>query len=48
MVALILADVSLSVIIALSGALPLLSGVDLRGLIVRRRGLPFRPPRTAR
>ena len=37
MVALILADVSLSVIIALSGLLPLLSGA-ISGVVVRRRG----------
>jgi O-antigen/teichoic acid export membrane protein len=40
MVALILADVDLALIIALSGALPLLSGVICAGLIVRH-GLPF-------
>ena len=43
MVALILADASLAVIIALSGALPLLSGA-ISGVIVRRRGLAIRPP----
>ncbi|HKP21741.1 MAG TPA: oligosaccharide flippase family protein [Thermoleophilaceae bacterium] len=43
MVALILADVSLSLIIALSGLLPLLSGA-ICGIIVRRRGLAIRPP----
>jgi O-antigen/teichoic acid export membrane protein len=42
MVALILADVSLSVIIALSGLLPLLSGA-ISGVIVRRHGLATRP-----
>jgi O-antigen/teichoic acid export membrane protein len=40
MVTLILADVDLAVVIALSGALPLLSGVICGGLIVRA-GLPF-------
>jgi O-antigen/teichoic acid export membrane protein len=40
MVALILADVDLAVVIALSGALPLLSGLICAGLIVRL-GLPF-------
>ena len=43
MVTLILADVSLSLIIALSGLLPLLSGA-ICGIIVRRRGLAIRPP----
>ncbi|HEX6651492.1 MAG TPA: polysaccharide biosynthesis C-terminal domain-containing protein [Thermoleophilaceae bacterium] len=43
MVTLILADVSLAVIIALSGLLPLLSGA-ISGVIVRRRGLAIRPP----
>jgi O-antigen/teichoic acid export membrane protein len=43
MVALILADVSLSLIIALSGLLPLLSGA-ISGVIVRRHGLAIRPP----
>ena len=43
MVGLILADVSLSVIIALSGLLPLLSGA-ISGVVVRRRGLAIRPP----
>jgi O-antigen/teichoic acid export membrane protein len=42
MVALIVADVSLSVIIALSGLLPLLSGA-ISGVVVRRRGLAERP-----
>ncbi|HVG74955.1 MAG TPA: oligosaccharide flippase family protein [Thermoleophilaceae bacterium] len=42
MVTLILANVSLSVIIALSGLLPLLSGA-ISGVIVRRRGLAIRP-----
>jgi O-antigen/teichoic acid export membrane protein len=41
MVTLILADVSLSVIIALSGLLPLLSGA-ISGVVVRRRGLAVR------
>jgi len=41
MVALILADADLALIIALSGALPLLSGLICAGL-VRRAGLPFR------
>ena len=40
MVTLILADADLALIIALSGALPLLSGVICAGLIVRA-GLPF-------
>jgi O-antigen/teichoic acid export membrane protein len=43
MVTLILADVSLAVIIALSGLLPLLSGA-ISGVIVRRHGLAIRPP----
>ena len=43
MVTLILSDASLSVIIALSGLLPLLSGA-ISGVIVRRRGLAVRPP----
>jgi O-antigen/teichoic acid export membrane protein len=43
MVALILADARLSVIIALSGLLPLLSGA-ISGVVVRRRGLAVRPP----
>jgi O-antigen/teichoic acid export membrane protein len=42
MVALIVADVSLSVIIALSGLLPLLSGA-IAGVVVRRHGLWIRP-----
>src|SRR3954452_4674771 len=42
MVALIAADVSLSVLVALSGLLPLLSGA-VSGVIVRRRGLATRP-----
>ena len=42
MVALILADVSLAVIIALSGLLPLLSGA-ISGVVVRRRGLWVSP-----
>ncbi|MEA2407038.1 MAG: hypothetical protein QOE69_1157 [Thermoleophilaceae bacterium] len=41
MVALILADARLALIIALSGALPLLSGL-ICALLVRRAGLPFR------
>ena len=44
MVGLIVADVSLSVIIALSGLLPLLSGA-ISGVVVRRRGLRARRPR---
>jgi O-antigen/teichoic acid export membrane protein len=42
MITLILADVSLSVIIALSGLLPLLSGA-IAGVLVRREGLWVRP-----
>ena len=42
MVALIVEDASLSVIIALSGLLPLLSGA-ICGVLVRRRGLAVRP-----
>ena len=42
MVALILADTSLSVLIALSGLLPLLSGA-IASLLVRRHGLAVRP-----
>jgi O-antigen/teichoic acid export membrane protein len=41
MVALILSDVDLALIIALSGALPVVSGL-ICGLIIRRAGLPFR------
>src|SRR5215208_1709215 len=42
MVGLIVADVSLSLIIALSGLLPLLSGA-ISGVVVRRRGLAVSP-----
>jgi O-antigen/teichoic acid export membrane protein len=41
MVTLILSDVDLAPIIALSGALPFISGV-ICGLLIRRAGLPFR------
>ena len=43
MVTLIVTDVSLSVIIALSGLLPLLSGA-ISGVVVRRHGLAVRSP----
>jgi O-antigen/teichoic acid export membrane protein len=43
MVTLIVTDVRLSVIIALSGLLPLLSGA-ISGVVVRRRGLAVRSP----
>ena len=44
MVALILSEADLALIIALSGALPLISGL-ICGLLIRRAGLPFRPLR---
>ena len=46
MVTLIVTDVSLSVIIALSGLLPLLSGA-ISGVVVRRHGLAVRSPEAA-
>ena len=46
MVTLILADAGLDAVIAVSGALPLLSGV-LCALIARRAGLPRQPQREA-
>ncbi len=45
MVALILSDVDLAVVIAVSGALPLISGL-ICGVVVRRAGLPFRLARS--
>jgi O-antigen/teichoic acid export membrane protein len=42
MVALILSDVDLALVIALSGALPFISGV-ICALLIRRAGLPFGP-----